>query len=96
MTYELMQLRYLDASWRAVSLDDQFYVYAMDPFKAVAVFGHRPTRKDELELIKGDILNGITTFDKNKNSYVNGFVYVFSERLKKRGLVPFYKIKIIN
>jgi glycoprotein 6-alpha-L-fucosyltransferase len=95
MVYELMQTRFDDASWRAVSLDDHFYVNGMDRNKAVAIADHQPGRDEELELLKGDVLNYLTYWEGNRNGFLNGFLFVHSERLNKKGLVPFYKIKKI-
>jgi glycoprotein 6-alpha-L-fucosyltransferase len=94
MAYELMQVRYVDASWRAVSLDDSFYTRSIRGNNAIAIHDHLPEADNtELQLKKGDILEYITYYHGNKYGFLNGYFYVFSLRLNRTGLVPSYKIK---
>jgi hypothetical protein len=84
-----------DGSWRAVSLDDSFVAYGIQK-RAVAVADHKPARVEELELLKGDVLNYLFYWDGNRNGHLNGYFYVLSERLNKKGLVPYFKIKRLS
>ncbi len=92
---ELMQVRYVDATWRVVSLDDSIYTNSMqETNKAEAVLDHFPNREqDEIELIKGDKLIYLRYATGNNFGYLNGYYYVYSFRLNVNGFVPSYKIK---
>jgi hypothetical protein len=94
MAHELKQTKFVDAYWRTLSLDESFYVMGLDTQKAVVLVDHTPAKPDELEIRKDDVVTIPTRWKGNKNDYVNGYLNVFSERLKKAGLVPFYKIKM--
>jgi hypothetical protein len=96
MAHELKQTRHVDASWRTVSLDDIFNLNALHLPKAVALVDHKPTRRKEIRLRAGDVLSIPIYYTGNRNSYLNGYVNVTSERANKSGLVPFYKIKITS
>jgi glycoprotein 6-alpha-L-fucosyltransferase len=92
---ELMQVRYADASWRVVSLDDSIYTNSMqDKNRAVAILDHIPEPdQNEIELKKGDILTYLRYANGNSHGYLNGYYYVCNIRLNKNGLAPSYKIK---
>ena len=86
MAYELMQVRYVDASWRFKSLDDMFYFHGQNPHTAEAIQDHIPESKEEIELKVGD------SVVINYNLW-NGYYIGTNTRTEKLGLFPSYKIK---
>jgi glycoprotein 6-alpha-L-fucosyltransferase len=72
LAYELMQVRYPDASWRFKSLDDVYYFGGQKEHIIEAVYDHEPPENsDEIELKKGDLIslagNHWNGFSKGKN-----------------------------
>ena len=85
MAYELMQVRYPDASWRFRSLDDVYYFGGQNPHNVVAMFDHTPAKSDEIELKRGDLV-GLA------GNHWNGYSKGRNRRTNQEGLFPSYKV----
>ena len=85
LAYELMQVRYPDASWRFRSLDDVYYFGGQKEHIVEAIFDHEPEQNSgEIEVKKGDLIglagnhwNGYSK-GKNKRSDAEGILKQFS------------------
>jgi glycoprotein 6-alpha-L-fucosyltransferase len=86
MSYELMQIRYGDASWRFKSLDDIYYFGGQNSHYVIAVANHKPQSVDEIEIKIGDKI-GIA------GNHWNGYSKGTNMRTNQMGLFPSYKVK---
>ena len=85
MAYELMQTRFADASWRFRSLDDVYYFGGQNPHNVMAVLDHKPTRPEEIEMRRGDLI-GLA------GNHWNGYSKGRNRRTNQEGLFPSYKV----
>ncbi|CAF0711896.1 unnamed protein product [Brachionus calyciflorus] len=85
MAYELMQVRFPDASWRFKSLDDVYYFGGQNKHDVMAIYDHEPNRENgEIELRKGDLI-GLA------GNHWNGFSKGQNRRTNEIGLFPTFK-----
>ncbi len=85
LAYELMQVRYTDASWRVQSLDDIYYFGGQNDPYYKAVYDHEPlVDKNEIELKVGD---KILIAGNHWNGYSKGT----NMRTRQTGFFPSYK-----
>lgn len=88
MAYELMQMRYVDASWRFRSLDDIYYFGGQNDHEMLVVIDHIPQNNDEIELKIGDKVSIL-------GDHWNGYSKARNLRTNQVGLFPSYKIQDI-
>ena len=86
MSYELMQKRYADGSWRFKSLDDIYYFGGQNSHTVIAIMDHVPQNNQEIELKIGDKI-GIA------GNHWNGYSKGLNHRTHNSGLFPSYKVK---
>lgn len=86
MAYELMQVRYPDASWRYSSLDDVYYFGGQNAHNVRAIYEHAPNKEaGEIELKVGDTI-GLA------GNHWNGYSKGRNKRTNQEGLFPTYKV----
>ena len=85
LAYELMQVRFPDASWRFRSLDDVYYFGGQNGHNVKALFEHVPNKQNgEIELKVGDLV-GLA------GNHWNGYSKGKNMRTGEDGLFPSYK-----
>lgn len=91
MSYELMQTRFSDASWRFKSLDDVYYFGGQIKHDVVAIYDHEPVIEfGEIELKKGDLIS-------LAGNHWNGYSKGKNKRTLQEGLFPTFKtINVID
>lgn len=91
MSYELMQVRFPDASWRFKSLDDVYYFGGQNKHDVVAIYDHQPVKEfGEIELKKGDLIS-------LAGNHWNGYSKGKNKRTHQEGLFPTFKtINVID
>jgi len=84
VAFEMMQLRFPDASERCKSLDDIFYFGGQKAHNQIALYDHSNPGPAEIAFKKGDIL-GIA------GNHWDGYSKGINRRTKDEGLFPSYK-----
>ena len=93
IAYEMMQQNFVDAAHRFKSLDDIWYFGGQDEHQQVAILDHFPQGRDEIEILKGDVI-GVA------GNHWDGFNKGLNHRSNRIGLYPEYKtseqIKVVD
>ena len=88
-----MQQNFVDAAHRFKSLDDIWYFGGQDEHQQVAILDHFPQGRDEIEILKGDVI-GVA------GNHWDGFNKGLNHRSNRIGLYPEYKtseqIKVVD
>ncbi|XP_042882772.1 alpha-(1,6)-fucosyltransferase-like [Penaeus japonicus] len=99
LAYELMQAAHPDASTRASSVDQEYFMHYGVGDVVKARFPHEPRSTKEMEMQKGDLVD---RYDRPINFAQHpikkdGFQWGTNTRTKKRGYYPAYKaLEILN